>query len=370
MPIPTYHLESQSVLGRGAYGAVYKAIDTTSEHHVALKKTRVSQKVKRTILQYESWVIQLLQGHPAIPILFGYGRLPHFEYLAMELLGPSVNECTSGGPIAVKTVTQVVLKMLSALEHIHKCGFVHGDIKPENILCCPADPSRIVLIDYGVSRPIKRGPVNSNKLKLLVGTADWASLNAHDNIDLSPRDDLESLAYVALFLLRGNLPWISLAFHSWKKTRAIKAAESGAKLGANFPVEFGRLLDYARRLEYDQPPDYEELQRQFAEIGIQIGNKDAKSPLDWSPVSAVIISNGEGNKKSDSTPEDIDEDDDDEDDDEDEDDEVYPNSYRNWDISEWDMRSGRHRNLTLPPEQVELVKSKIPQVLIEDVVSW
>ena len=81
---------------RPLQGIVYQAVEANSGQTVALKKSRVSQRVKRTVLRYESRILQLLQTHPAIPVIYGYGQLPHFEYLAMELLGPSVKECIVG----------------------------------------------------------------------------------------------------------------------------------------------------------------------------------------------------------------------------------------------------------------------------------
>lgn len=78
----------------------------------------MSQRVKRPILQYESRILQLLQGHPSIPALYGYGQLPHFECLAMELLGPSVKDCATGR-VAVRTVVRVVLQMVCVAIRLH-----------------------------------------------------------------------------------------------------------------------------------------------------------------------------------------------------------------------------------------------------------
>jgi hypothetical protein len=58
----------------------------------AVKKSRVSLRVQRTILKHESHVLLLLQGHPAIPVLYGYGRFKHFEYIAMEQLGSTLTK--------------------------------------------------------------------------------------------------------------------------------------------------------------------------------------------------------------------------------------------------------------------------------------
>ncbi|KAI0299208.1 kinase-like domain-containing protein [Russula brevipes] len=351
-------------------GLVFQAVEANSGRTVALKKSRVSQRVKRTVLQYETRILQLLQGHPAIPQIYGYGHLPHFEYLAMELLGPSIKDRTTG-PVAVTTTTRIVLQMLSALEHIHKCGFVHRDIKPENVLSSPIDPSKIVLIDFGISLRIKPGPPTRydplKESKYIVGTLHWASLNAHDGIGLGPRDDLESLAYIAFFLLRGDLPWRSSGSHdestknSMRRIRASKAAASGDTLGASFPAEFGYLLDYSRKLEYDKMPDYAELKRRFTDLNDQVGDKDAEGPLDW---SSVGISVREEDTDPDITPsEDGVESDEEGDEGSEEEEESFSNSYFNWDIGDWDVQGARDRSLTLPIEQVELVDSSIPQIV-------
>lgn len=48
-------------------------------------------RVKRTGLRHETRILQLLQGHDAIPAVYAYGQLEHFEYISMEILGMSVS---------------------------------------------------------------------------------------------------------------------------------------------------------------------------------------------------------------------------------------------------------------------------------------
>jgi serine/threonine protein kinase len=139
-------------------------------HIAAVKRSRVPLRVNHPTLQHKARVMQLLQGHPAIPVVYGYGWFSHFEYLAMELLGSHIKKLVSsshGLPLA--TVLQIVDQMvcffrssldrpsdgqqqLSALEYMHTLGIVHCDIKPENILLCPSDPTQIKLIDFGIAR--------------------------------------------------------------------------------------------------------------------------------------------------------------------------------------------------------------------------
>jgi serine/threonine protein kinase len=59
---------------------------------VALKKSRASLTLKATLLNHERLLLQLLYDHPSIPQVLAYGRLKHFEYLAMEFLGMALND--------------------------------------------------------------------------------------------------------------------------------------------------------------------------------------------------------------------------------------------------------------------------------------
>jgi predicted Ser/Thr protein kinase len=88
---------------------VYKASEEKSGKQVAVKKSRVSRTVKRPTLQHETRVLQFLRGQAAIPAVYAYGQLEHFEYMAMELLGPSLAEQQKDGAgVMVKTVIRVV----------------------------------------------------------------------------------------------------------------------------------------------------------------------------------------------------------------------------------------------------------------------
>jgi serine/threonine protein kinase len=100
---------------------VYKATENTGRI-VALKQARAPLRVKRTLLQHEASVLQHLQGHPAIPAVYGYGHLEHFEYITMELLGSSLRGKWPGSStrVPLKTVVSVMQQLVcgSFDEHI------------------------------------------------------------------------------------------------------------------------------------------------------------------------------------------------------------------------------------------------------------
>ncbi|PVF94673.1 kinase-like protein [Serendipita vermifera] len=369
-PKLVYHLKKN--VGHGAHGWVYRATEVNSGAIAAVKKSRVSTRIQRTILRHESRIIQLLQGHPSIPTVYGYGHLDHFEYLSIELLGSSVREShpTPLG-IGIRTVVQFTEQALFSLQHVHSHGIVHRDIKPENFLCSINDPSKIKLIDFGISRHFQSGtPTQYDPLKgsrHIVGTRNWASLNSHDGIDLSPRDDLESLAYTALFLLYGDLPWCDDSRDksyrdSLIRTRAYKAALTGKIPVPGIPQEFGDLLKHSRELQFGQLPDYEHLKSRFQQLSTLVGCVDGQA-LDWSPNKPQIDKtihplipewpNWIPYKEEAGT----------DGEDRDDTDQIPTNSYYSWDIGDWDINGQRDRDLTLPTDQEALLDSQMMEII-------
>lgn len=84
---------------------------------MAVKKSRVSMSVKRTMHHYEACLLWLLRGHPAIPSLHGYGRFPHFEFLVMDLCGESVKKLTpQPHGTQLKTVIIIAQQMASPFQ--------------------------------------------------------------------------------------------------------------------------------------------------------------------------------------------------------------------------------------------------------------
>jgi len=73
-------------------GVVYRARNAATGQLVALKKSRASLSLERTALRYEARVLMYVAGHPSIPAVYAYGRFPHFEYLAIELLGRDLRD--------------------------------------------------------------------------------------------------------------------------------------------------------------------------------------------------------------------------------------------------------------------------------------
>jgi len=138
------------------------------------------------------------------------------NFMIMEFLGPALSDLFQfkNKQFSLTTVLLLGIQMLQRMEFIHEKGFIHRDIKPENFVIGLNDKSNTVYtIDYGLSKRYKDKntgqhiPYRENRH--LIGTARYASLNAHLGIEQSRRDDIESIGYVLVYFLAGRLPWQS-----------------------------------------------------------------------------------------------------------------------------------------------------------------
>ncbi len=141
------------------------------------------------------------------------------NYIVTELLGKSLRDKLkeNEGPFSLETVGLIGLQLLDRLEHFHSIGFIHCDLKPDNILLGNDDMkssrSRMLyLIDFGVSRKYREdnGRHASFKTDLpFVGNLVFASVHSHLGYELARRDDMESFMYLLVYLATGQLPWLN-----------------------------------------------------------------------------------------------------------------------------------------------------------------
>ncbi|ETO14909.1 hypothetical protein RFI_22459 [Reticulomyxa filosa] len=100
-------------------------------------------------------------------------------------------------------------------------------------------------------------------MALLFWLARYASLSNHRGIHQTRRDDLESVAYMLIYFLKGELPWQGLRENDrvkkWRRIEQKKASFSAQQLTQGLPHEFCFFLEYTKKLKYDETPNYERL---------------------------------------------------------------------------------------------------------------
>lgn len=283
-----------SLIGQGGYGDIYKCREAATKKLLALKVEPTG--VKKQALQREVEIMKLLDS-PYFPKFIAYQEMPKRRYLAMELLGPSfttVRRLLPGQRFSISSVLRAGIEMLRAIEALHERGFLHRDIKPSNFLIRASRSYPLVLTDFGLSRAYidketgEMIPPRSHPG--FVGTAKYASLNAHDGNELGRKDDLVSWFYSLIEMWKGRLPWSTQDKH---KMRIAKGQTDIAREIADMPPQMISVYRLIRRMQREETPDYK-LLTSFVCAAMEECGASWDDPWEWeemdlSEVSAIDL---------------------------------------------------------------------------------
>jgi serine/threonine protein kinase len=295
---------------RSSASQIYIARDEQTGEFVAVKLEPVNTQHPQ--LQHESKVHRFLQGGNGVPRLKWFGVEGNYSFMAIDLLGPSLeylfNYCNR--KFTLKTVLMLADQLINTVEYMHSRGFLHRDIKPDNLLMGLAHKeNRVYLIDYGLAKYFKDIHTHSHmpyrENQNLTGAARYASVNTHLGIEKSRRDDLESLGYVLMYFLRGSLPWQGLKADT-KKQKYDKIAEKKMEtsievLCGSYPSEFASYFHYCRSLQFEDKPDYSHLKRLFKALFTREGY-EFDYLFDWTLLRKADMNAGPSGRLTSSPP--------------------------------------------------------------------
>jgi serine/threonine protein kinase len=238
------------------------------------------------------------------PVLW-YGKEGLYEVIVLEYLGNSLGDLinekkfNSGGAFLCASqmvcscylfkkavlLTALAHVQLSAVESLHARHFIHRDIKPSNFMAQADGVSpTISLIDFGLAR-LFRNPSTYLHIPytmghLAVGTLSFTSVNGQQGYAQSRRDDLESLAYTIIYLVRGDLPWTRLSAHRDHKAVLCKKTQiTVEELCEGLPTPFCEFVIHVRSLGFDQKPDYQRLHSILLQCSGTGIDQPGKAPL-------------------------------------------------------------------------------------------
>ena len=268
-------------IGKGSFGYVFKGLNIQDNSEVAIKVER--KDVKSHLLEVESNFLSILKGY-GIPEIKSYGYSGKFYILVEELLGDHLDEIRKGRNLTIKDISMLAIQILDRIEFVHSKNIIHRDIKPENFLLGYNNSPIIYIIDFGISRKYRSSRTGKHiKFSLtgkLFGTVRYVSFNASRGVQQSRRDDLESIGYMLLYIMKGKLPWqgINMRDHDRKKKYLqmlyLKKNITPEMLCKGLPQEFTEYVKYCKNLAFEQDPDYEYLRNLFRNILKKIHEKN------------------------------------------------------------------------------------------------
>ena len=201
----------EAAIGVGGMGAVFRALDTRLDRHVALKILPPEQARDPEVVQrfYQEGRAAARLDHENIARVFTIGNDGRYHHIAFEYIeGTTVRQrVEKNGPLPVSEAINFTLQIADALVHAAEREVVHRDIKPSNIIVTPH--GRAKLVDMGLARRFERGGDDGlTQSGMTLGTFDYISPEqARDPRDVDVRSDLYSLGCTLFHMLTGRPPF-------------------------------------------------------------------------------------------------------------------------------------------------------------------
>ena len=216
MPEPTLQILGRykilRVIGRGAMGVVYEAVDPDIDRVVAIKTINLMLSPEEMV-QYEARFKQEIKAagrlnHPNIVTIYDVGKTDNMAYMAMEF----INGCElkdllrAGTPLPIDAALNIIAQAAEGLAFAHSRDIIHRDVKPANIMLLENEEGMVAKItDFGIARM----PASAVKTMtgMVMGSPRYMSPEQVTGKNLSARSDVFSLGVVLYETLTGLAPF-------------------------------------------------------------------------------------------------------------------------------------------------------------------
>ncbi|MCF6192714.1 MAG: serine/threonine protein kinase, partial [Kangiellaceae bacterium] len=202
--IPGYKIIK--TLGVGGQATVYLAIQQGFDREVALKIMSPALAADPTFGERflrEAKIVAKL-SHARIVTVYDVGESGSFYYLAMEYMrGKDLKDQIANG-LKTKQALVIIARLAQALHFAHKKGYIHRDVKSENILF--DDDNQPVLTDFGIAKA-SNSATQMTQTGKLIGTPEYMSPEQCRGRKLDGRSDLYSLGIILFEMLARTVPF-------------------------------------------------------------------------------------------------------------------------------------------------------------------
>lgn len=201
--------ELVQLLGHGAMGEVFKALDRLTNQHVALKRVTglASQAVApedtieyRIALAREFKLLSSLR-HPHIINVLDYGFDKGQPYITMELLTDSSELLAAASDYDPIQKADLLIQLLQGIAYLHRRGIMHRDLKPANVLVTNTDNLKV--LDFGLALK----PGDSGEDVTVAGTLNYIAPEVLQGEAITKSSDLYAVGVMAYEMFAGHHPF-------------------------------------------------------------------------------------------------------------------------------------------------------------------
>lgn len=268
-------------VGQGGMAVVYKAEDTTLHREVAVKVLHphlAGQEESRARLQREAHAVAKLR-HENILEIFDYSGPDSPEsYIVTEFIhGKTLKNFLVEHPLPFPEVAEMIASEVArALEHAHRFGVIHRDVKPENVMI--RDDGLVKLTDFGIAQIVDKERMTVTGQ--LLGSPAYMAPEHVEGRPLDFRTDVFAVGILTYQLATGQLPFRGKNPHEVLKKIAECRFTPADEVNPLVGKRLKRAIDKALAREPDQRfSDVAELRRELIEDLGDAGVKDAREEL-------------------------------------------------------------------------------------------
>ena len=201
-----------SQIGKGGFGAVYKATDS----HLGNRLLAIKEMSQNSLSPRElSEATESFKREASLLATLSHANLPHIYeqfndggrwYLVMEYIeGETLEEHLHkmGGKLPLERVVHISVQLCAVLDYLHtrQPSIIFRDLKPANVMLTAQN--RVYLIDFGIARHFKPGQAKDTAA---LGSSGYAAPEQYGKLQTTPRADLYALGATLHQMLTGNDP--------------------------------------------------------------------------------------------------------------------------------------------------------------------
>ena len=240
-------------ISEGSFGTILKGKNERTGELVAIKIE--SKSTITPTLKTEAKIYQYLGKQDGFPQLKWFGTNDKYNYLVVDLFGHSLTHTLHNETINCIVAIEFGIQIINRIETLHSKSLLHRDIKPDNFLFgLGNETNKLYLIDFGFCKRYEYNGrhIPQKTISGIIGSLNFVSLNVHDGLEPSRRDDIESCMYIILYMYIGYLDWIKFDISREKMIKLKRELTNNPDI----PFFIRSLLQYIRLLGFDEMPNY------------------------------------------------------------------------------------------------------------------
>ncbi len=274
-------------VGKGGMAIVYKAKCRVLNRYVALKVLRSEYRHDRDFVERFKIEAQSAGSlsHPNIVSIYDVGQMDDLNYIVMEYVeGITLKQYIEAkGVIGWKEAVDYAAQICAGLEHAHKKGIVHRDIKPQNIIITREGTAKIT--DFGIAKATNAATIEMGAANM--GSVHYFSPEQARGGFVDDKSDIYSLGVMLYEMVTGKVPFDGDNLVTIAMQHLENPPVAPTKLNPSVPSSLEAII--GRAMSKDKVGRYENVTKMLIDLKKVYIGTEVKFENEHNPGDTVII---------------------------------------------------------------------------------